>query len=79
MSAEIIDNVRFSEEADLPEDAILRESMGKLKTCVVVGFDHQGDEYAVSSIAGGPEALWVLQFAINKLMAGALKRHGGEE
>lgn len=41
-------------------DDVLRHSIGQLQSCIVIGFDKDGEEYYASSIADGATALWLL-------------------
>lgn len=59
---------RFLESQDLPADAVLEQSKGKLASALVVGWDHEGNAYALSSLADGRDALWLLQTAIHRLL-----------
>lgn len=46
---------------DIPADQIFRENMGKLESVVMCGYDHDGNEVFISSIADGPDTLWILE------------------
>ena len=67
MSANVI-YPRFVDTQDLPADAVLERAKGELTTAIVVGFDHDGKPWIYSSLAGGPEAVWLLQTGIYRLM-----------
>jgi len=49
-------------------DRTLADCIGQMETVVVIGTDKQGNEVFVSSIANGPDVLWLLQRHIHKLM-----------
>lgn len=59
---------RFIMSQDLPADAVLEQSKGKLNNAIVLGWDENGDPWALSSFADGRDALWLLQTAIHRLM-----------
>ena len=67
MSANVI-YPRFVDTQDLPADAVLERAKGELATAIVVGFDHAGKPWLYSSLASGPEAVWLLQTGIHRLM-----------
>ena len=46
---------------DLDPDRVLTEACGNLENVVVIGFDKDGEEYFASSIAAGPEVLWLIE------------------
>lgn len=53
---------------DLPPERILNAALGKgLKSVVIVGWT-EDDFYFASSIAAGPETLWLLALAQKKLL-----------
>ena len=67
MSAQVV-FPRFVDTQDLPADAVLEQSKGWLKSAIVLGWDHNDEVYALSSLASGIDALWLLQTAIHRLM-----------
>ena len=48
---------------DLPADRVLESMPKDLSSVVIVGYDAEGEFYFASSIAGGPETLWLLEQA----------------
>jgi len=46
---------------DMNPDKVLEGAKGDLESVIVIGFDKDGDEYFASSIAAGPECLWLLE------------------
>jgi hypothetical protein len=54
---------------DLDPDMILTAAVGKLKDVVIVGYEANGDFYFASSQADGPEVLWMLKQAEQRLLA----------
>ena len=46
---------------DLPPDKILEGAKGKLKTVVILGYDHDDDNYFASSTSDSAEILWLLK------------------
>lgn len=54
---------------DMPPDRILDAAKGKLEGgVIVIGYDTDGDEYFASSIANGPDVLWLLERMKMKLL-----------
>ena len=54
---------------DIPPTLILAKAAGaKLKTCVVVGFDEDGQLYFASSVADGGDVLWMFELAKKRLL-----------
>ena len=53
---------------DIPPDRVLLSAVGALKSVCIVGRDKDGNLYVASSIADGPELLWDLQKATQKLL-----------
>lgn len=54
---------------DIQPTRILAKAAGaKLKTCVVVGWDDAGELYFASSVAGGPEVIWLFEVAKKRLL-----------
>ena len=54
---------------DLDPDMILTAAVGKLNDVVIVGYEANGNFYFASSQASGPEALWLLKQAEQRLLA----------
>lgn len=46
---------------DLDPDVILEGAAGKLKTIVILGYDHDGAEYFASSVADGGTVMWLME------------------
>lgn len=53
---------------DLPPDRILKASIDKLDSVVILGYDKEGEEYFASSIADGADILWLIERAKLKLL-----------
>ena len=54
---------------DLPPDRVLEAAKGKIKDgVIIIGYDLDGEEYFASSIADGPEVLWLLERCKQKLL-----------
>lgn len=45
---------------DLPVDRVLEEAKEKLEGVILLGFDHDGEEYFASTYADGGVVLWLL-------------------
>lgn len=63
MTGEVVflDNVTT---LDLPPDRILERAIGECPGGVIVmGYDADGDMYFASSIASGPDCLWLMEKA----------------
>ena len=71
MSAEIIE-LDIVTSLDIPVERILRKaSEAGLESVVVIGWDEDGDLYFASSVASGPEVVWLLEKTkANLLVAG---------
>ena len=54
---------------DLDPDMLLTAAVGRLKDVVIVGYEANGDFYFASSKADGPEVLWRLKQAEQRLLA----------
>lgn len=55
---------------DLPVNRVLQQAHdADLETCIVIGFDKNGEEYFESSIADGAEVNWCLDRAKLKLLS----------
>ena len=46
---------------NLDPDRVLQSAVGELEDVVVIGFDKDGGEYFASSVAAGPEVLWLIE------------------
>ncbi|MGI9490490.1 MAG: hypothetical protein ACR2RF_32275 [Geminicoccaceae bacterium] len=46
---------------DIPPDRILERAKGELQDVIVIGYDHEGEEYFASSKADGGSVLWLLE------------------
>lgn len=54
---------------DLPPERILNAALGSdLESCVIVGFDKDGDFYFASTKADGGEVIWFFELAKKKLL-----------
>jgi hypothetical protein len=54
---------------DLPVDRVLDEAKGDIpRHVMVIGWDNDGEMYFASSVADGPESLWLLETAKAALM-----------
>ena len=54
---------------DLEPDAVLTGAVGMLKEVVVVGYEADGSFYFASTRANGPDVLWLLKQAEQRLLA----------
>lgn len=45
---------------DLDPNVVLEAAIDQLESCVIVGYDKDGNEYFASSIASGAEANWIM-------------------
>ena len=55
---------------DLPVERVAQAAdEANLESCVVIGYDKDGDFYFASSIADGPNVLWLLEQARLRLLA----------
>ena len=66
------DNVVYLDlvtKLDIPIGRIIEGAVThKVASVVVLGYDEDGDFYFASSIADGPEVLWLLELAKKKLL-----------
>lgn len=46
---------------DLPVNAVLEGAVDRITNVVIMGYDKDGDYYFASSIAEGPDILWLLE------------------
>ena len=53
---------------DIPADRVIESAVNQLESVVIVGYDKDGEEYFASSIASGPEVLWLLERAKHRLL-----------
>jgi hypothetical protein len=53
---------------DVPPDKLLEKAMGKLTEVVILGFDHDGQEWFASSKADAGGVVWHLERAKHKLL-----------
>lgn len=53
---------------DLDPEVILEGAAGKLKTVVILGYDHAGAEYFASSVADGGTVMWMMERCKKALM-----------
>ena len=54
---------------DLDPDTILTAAVGKLNEVVIVGYEADGSFYFASTRANGPDVLWLLKQAEQRLLA----------
>lgn len=50
-------------------DDVLKHAIGELESVVVIGYTKGGEEYYASSIADGPNALWLLKRMAHNLLS----------
>jgi hypothetical protein len=66
------DNIVFFDgvtRLDIPPERVLNSAKeANLENCVVIGWEKNGDFYFASSIASGPEVIWLLELAKKKLL-----------
>jgi len=55
--------------ADIEPDAVLTGAVGLLKEVVIVGYKADGSLYFASTRANGPDVLWLLKRAEQRLLA----------
>lgn len=46
---------------DIPADRVLECNLGLFESVVLIGYDKEGHEYFVSSIADGGDVLWLIE------------------
>lgn len=56
---------------DLQPDVVLESAVSKLKTVVIMGYDHDGEEYFASSVADGGEMMWLMERVKHRLLTGS--------
>lgn len=49
-------------------DDVLKHAIGELDKVVLVGYTKDGEEYYASSVADGPNALWLMQRGVHRLL-----------
>jgi hypothetical protein len=54
---------------NLPPDRIIEAAKGKLKEVVILGYDEDGQEYFASSIANGPDVVWLMERLKKQLLS----------
>lgn len=68
MSAEVI-ILPVVTRLDVPVDRVVNDKVAtELASAVVVGYDQNGDFYFASSIASGPEVVWLFELAKRELL-----------
>lgn len=55
---------------DLPPDRVLEAATGELETVLVLGYDHEGNEYYAASTADGGTLVWLTERFKTKLVLG---------
>ena len=55
--------------ADIDPDKVLTGAVGKLSEVVIVGYESDGSLYFASTRANGPDVLWLLKQAEQRLLA----------
>ena len=55
--------------ADIDPDKVLTGALGKLNEVVIVGYEADGSFYFASTRANGPDVLWLLKQAEQRLLA----------
>lgn len=53
---------------NLDPDRVLEKAIGNLDTCIIIGYDKNGDEYFSSSISDGGDVIWLLERTKKKLL-----------
>lgn len=53
---------------DMPPDIMLEKAKGHMKQVVIVGWDNEGELFFSSSVAAGPEVLWLFELAKKRLL-----------
>lgn len=65
----------FVTRLDIPAERILKGALEvPLKSCVVLGYDIDGEVYFSSSIADGGDVLWLMRIAEEALLRGSLMK-----
>jgi hypothetical protein len=59
---------------DFEPAVILRSALrGKLESCMIIGWDENGDLFFSSSKASGPDCLWLIEHAKRQLLEAGLE------
>lgn len=58
----------FVSRIDTAPDRVLQGAIGQLQSVIVIGYNIDGEEYYASSIADGPNALWLIRRTEHKLI-----------
>lgn len=54
---------------DIPSERVLKSALeAGVESVVLAGYDKDGDEYFVSSIASGPKVLWLIERMKKRLL-----------
>ena len=65
----------FVTTLDVPAERVLEAALvAKLESCVVLGYDDEGEVYFASSIADGADVLWLMRVAEEALLRGSLMK-----
>lgn len=68
MSAEVIE-LNMVTKIDLPAERVLRKAIeANVQSCIVLGYDENGEEYFCSSIADGGTVVWLMERCKSKLL-----------
>lgn len=58
---------------DIPAERVLNQALERdLEQVVILGYDKEGGEYMCSSMASGPEIIWLLERLKHILISGEL-------
>ena len=68
MEADNVVELKLITKLDLDPDKILKKTIGKLQDCVIVGYDHEGNEFFASSKADAAEVIFRLERAKHTLL-----------
>lgn len=61
---------RFITTLDIPAERVLKGALeANLESCVVLGYDAEGNEYMASSIASGSKVTWLLERCKYRLLS----------
>lgn len=55
---------------DVDVDRVLNSAIGKLKSIIIIGEEHDGTKYFASSSGDGQWYAWLLQLALHKFYNG---------
>ena len=54
---------------DIPVSRVLKSAKdAKLSDCIIIGWDKDGEPYFASSMASGPDTLWLIELCKKRLM-----------